>query len=72
MLLAGAVLGTLVGDVVGRQVAALAVLAQGGKIALGPARLDLYVVDLTLGLALKINLLGAVGALIGLLVWWRR
>lgn len=72
LLLAGAVLGTLVGDVLGGRVTALSVLAQGGKIGLGPARIDLYVVDLTVGLVLKINLLGAVGALVGLLIWWRR
>lgn len=72
LLLAGAILGGLFGEVLAAQIPAVRLLAQGWGIALGPAQIDLSVIGLTLGLRLKINLLGALGAVIGLFLWWRR
>lgn len=72
LFLGGAFLGTLVAEAVGLRYPALAWLAQSRAVRLGPFPLDLYVLTFTLGFGLKVNLLGAVGALAGILLWWRR
>lgn len=72
LLLAGLVLGTLAGDILGSHFPAMAVLSQSRGVTLGPCSFDLRVISFTLGLSLQVNLLGAVGALAGTILWWRR
>lgn len=72
LLLAGLVLGTLVGDILGSGFPALTVLSRSRGVALGPCSFDLRVISFTLGLGLQVNLLGAAGALVGIILWWRR
>lgn len=71
LLLAGVILGTVVGDLLGSRIPALALLAQSREVALAPS-LDLGVISLSAGLRLSVNLLGALGALVGMILWWRR
>jgi len=72
LLLAGLVLGTLVGDILGSRFPALEVLSRSRGVTLGPCSFDLRVISFTLGLSLQVNLLGAAGALAGIILWWRR
>ncbi|MDI6825175.1 MAG: DUF4321 domain-containing protein [Bacillota bacterium] len=72
LLLAGLILGNLLGEILGSRFPVLAPLAESRGIALGPCSLDLMVISLTLGLGLQVNLVGVVGALVGIILWWRR
>ncbi|MCL6451476.1 MAG: DUF4321 domain-containing protein [Acetobacteraceae bacterium] len=66
VLLAAAVAGTVVGDVLGKSLPWV-----GQAVAVGlnpPVRLDLNVIDLTFGLGLRMNLVGAAALLLSLLV----
>ena len=76
IVLLAALLGTAIGDLltmafpegaVGR------VLSAGVRVGTGgPWDLDLRVIQLTVGLALRINVLGAIGAAVALFVFFRR
>lgn len=72
LLLAGLILGSLLGEILGARIPALAVLRESRGLTLGPCSLDLMVISLTLGLGLRANLVGVVGALVGIIFWWRR
>jgi len=61
-------LGNLIGELLGQY---LPVLTQGVEFSIGPVAVDLYVVGITLGASLSLNLAGFVGALIGFLLFRR-
>lgn len=63
ILLVGAVLGTLIGEGVSRLVpATAAVLGQGLHTGFAPVSVDLLVLQVTLGLGLRLTLAGLLGA----------
>ena len=76
IVLLAAMLGTALGDIIGRAVPESAVgrfLSAG--VAVGttaPWDLDLRVVSLTLGVSLRLTILGAAGAAGALVVFFRR
>lgn len=64
VLLLGAVVGTLLGQVAGSY--GMKILGQSiANVGLQPATLDLRAFTLTLGFSLKMNLLGILGLLVG-------
>ena len=71
-----AMLGTAVGDIIGKAFpeGVIGRLATAGvRIGTGaPVDLDLRVVQVTFGLALRLSLLGGAGAVLALVIFFRR
>lgn len=76
IVLLAAMLGTAVGDILGKafpEGAAGRLLSSGVRIGTTmPWDLDLRVLQITVGLALRITVLGALGAAVALVVFLRR
>jgi hypothetical protein len=69
-LIVGAIIGTIIGEALGA-VPSLAILKEAKTIGIPTTSLDLYVFTLTFGLLLKLNLVGVVGLLLGILAYRR-
>jgi hypothetical protein len=76
IVLLAAMFGTALGDLVGKafpESAAGRLLSAGVRVGTStPWDLDLRVVQLTVGLGLRISILGALGAVVALVVFFRR
>ena len=65
----GAFIGDLIGEVLANYVEIFGVYAQLG---FSPVNLKLlHLFDLTLGLSLRINMVGALGGMLAVFLWWR-
>ncbi len=76
IVLLAAMLGTAVGDILGKlfpEGSPGRILSAGVYIGTrSPWDLDLRVLQLTFGLGIRLSLLGGIGAVIGLIVFFRR
>jgi Domain of unknown function (DUF4321) len=76
IVLLAAMLGTAVGDIVGKAFPEGPVgrfLSAGVRLGTtGPLDLDLRVVQVTVGMALRVTVLGALGGGVALLIFFRR
>ena len=68
LLLFGAIVGSIIGDVLG---STWAILKQGPSIGLQPVTLDLHVFQVTFGFLFKINLASALGMVLAY-IFYRR
>lgn len=74
-LILGAVMGGLVGDIIGTYLppgAAKTVFTKSVQIGLSPTNLDFYAVSLTVGLMFKINFMSVLVVLLVIIYfrWW--
>ena len=65
----GAFIGDLIGEVLANYVAILGVYGQLGFSPVNLSLLNLF--DVTFGLNLKVNLMGALGGMLAVFLWWR-
>ncbi len=68
LLLTGAIIGGLVGDILGSH---LPVLIVDKTFGFSPTTIDLGVLQLTLGFIFRLNLAGVIGLLLGYLLYRR-
>ncbi len=69
LVLIGALLGSIVGEAVSKSIP---LLARGVSVGVDPpVTLDLFILKLTLGIKMKLNVASAVGILLGLLFFRR-
>lgn len=66
LLLVGLVIGDIIGDALGKY---LPFLAQGNSVGLSTTTLDLGIIALTLGFKINLNLAGAIGLIIAILLY---
>jgi len=69
-LIIGGIIGTIIGDALGT-IPSLAILKEAKTIGIPATSLDLHVFTVSFGLLLKLNLLGVVGLLLGVLAYRR-
>lgn len=68
LLIAGAIIGSLIGEALSP---VIPFLKQSKDVELGPTRINLVSLSLTLGFAIKLNLAGALGMVAGYLMYRR-